>query len=74
MKVSYDDEVDVAYLELSDSVPDGATELTEGVILHTTSTNEIVGIEILDASHRFPLGSLYRYELVEGRAAGRPHA
>jgi uncharacterized protein YuzE len=61
----------VAYLELSDRVPEGATELTEGVILHTTATNEIVGIEILDASARFPLQSLFRYELIEGGPARR---
>ena len=74
MKVSYDDEVDVAYLELSDRVPDGAMELADGVILHTTKENEIVGIEIIDASARFPVQNLYRYELVEGSSRGKVHS
>lgn len=71
MKVSHDEEVDVAYLELSEQLPDGATELAQGVVLHTTKTNEIVGIEILDASARFPLQTLYRYELLQGTARAR---
>ncbi len=74
MKVSYDDEADVAYLELSPEIPDGATEVAQGLILHTTATNEIVGIEILDASARFPLSSLYQYELVQTTPVARAQA
>ncbi len=63
MKVSYDQEVDVAYIQLSSHKPDGGVELADGVVLHTTATDEIVGIEILNAKSRISLNSLYHYEL-----------
>ena len=63
MKINYDKEVDAAYIQLSNKKPDGAIEISEGVILHTTSKNEIVGIEMLDASKKFPIKSLYKFEL-----------
>jgi hypothetical protein len=37
--------------------------MAEGVILHTTSKNEIVAIEILDANKKFPIKTLYKLEL-----------
>ncbi len=64
MRVRYDEESDVAYIEMSSKSPDGGVEISEGVILHTTLNNEIAGIEILDASKRFPLDNLYKLELV----------
>ena len=63
MKINYDKEADAAYIRLSNKKPDGAIEISEGVILHTTSKNEIVGIEMLDASKKFPIKSLYKLEL-----------
>ena len=63
MKVEYDKEADAAYIQFSTKRPDGAVEMQEGVILHTTSNNEIVGIEILDVSKKMPVKSLYRLEL-----------
>jgi hypothetical protein len=39
VKVRYDKEVDAAYIQLSSKKPDGAVEMAEGVILHTTSKN-----------------------------------
>lgn len=63
MKISYDKEADAAYIGLSTKKPDGAVEIAEGAILHTTAANEIVGIEILDASKKFPVKNLYTLEL-----------
>jgi uncharacterized protein YuzE len=63
MKISYDKEADAAYIRLSAKRPDGAIEIAEGVILHTTSKNEITGIEMLDASRKFPIKNLYTLEL-----------
>lgn len=37
--------------------------MAEGVILHTTAKNEIVSIEILDASKKFPVRNLYKLEV-----------
>jgi uncharacterized protein YuzE len=64
MKVKYDKSVDAAYIQLSSNKPDGAVEIAEGVILHTTVRNELVAIEILDAAKKFPIKTLYKLELV----------
>lgn len=69
MKVRYDKEVDAAYIQLSSKKPDGAVEMAEGVILHTTSKNEIVAIEILDAAKKIPIKTLYKLELTPASLA-----
>ena len=66
MKVRYDDEVDAAYIQLSSKRPKGAVEIKEGVVLHVANAEEIVGIEILNASHRFPIRSLHTLRFVSG--------
>lgn len=63
MKVSYDEKLDIAYIQFSRKKPDGAIEIDEGVVLDTTSQNEIVGIEIFNARKRLPLKSLCTFEL-----------
>ena len=63
MKVKYDKKADAAYIVLSSKKPDGAVEIAEGVALHTTSKDEIVSIEILDASKKFPIKTLYKLDL-----------
>jgi len=64
VKVRYDKKADAAYIQLSAKKPDGAVEMAEGVILHTTSRNEIVAIEILGAAKKIPIWSLYKLELI----------
>jgi len=49
VKVRYDKKADAAYIQLSSKKPDGAVEIAEGVIIHTTSKDEIVAIEMLGA-------------------------
>jgi len=63
MKVYYDDEVDALYLKLSDEIPEGVIEISEGVNLDTTSEDKIVGIEILGASKKFDLKTILSYTL-----------
>lgn len=62
MKIYYDQEVDAAYLRLSEESPIGVVEVSEGVNLDLTQDGKIVGIEILDASKNFPLQSLFTCE------------
>ena len=64
MKVRYDNEVDAAYIQLSSKRPRGAIELREGVVLHVANKHELVGIEILNASERFPIRSLHTLRFV----------
>jgi uncharacterized protein YuzE len=65
MKVQYDKKVDAAYIRFSSKRPAGGVEIKEGVILHVTAKDEIVALEILDASARFPLRSLFKLEVLK---------
>ena len=62
MKIYYDQEVDAAYLRLSEETPTGVVEVSEGVNLDLTDAGKIVGIEILNVSQNFPLQSLFSCE------------
>jgi uncharacterized protein YuzE len=62
MKIYYDQEVDAAYLQLSEDTPTGVVEVSEGVNLDLTEDGRIVGIEILNATKNFPLQSLFTCE------------
>ena len=62
MKIYYDNEVDAAYIELSTDHPHGVVEIEEGINLDVTEDHHIVGIEILDASKKLPLETLYKLE------------
>jgi len=69
MKVRYDKEADAAFLQFSSKRPAGGIEIKEGVILHVTDKNRIVGLEILDASERIPLRNLFKLQVVKTRHA-----
>lgn len=65
MKVYYDKEIDAAYIELSKKKPNGVVEISDYVNLDTTENGEIVGIEVIDASKKIPLDTLFTFELDE---------
>ncbi len=52
MKITYDPEVDVLYIQLRDIVPSDSTDIEEGVTVELDDDGHIVAIEILDASER----------------------
>jgi len=54
---------DIAYIRFSRKKPDGAIEIDEGVVLDTTADNEIVAIEIFDATKSLPVKSLFRFDI-----------
>jgi uncharacterized protein YuzE len=62
VKISYDKEVDGAYIGFQEKQPRGVVEVSEGVNIDVTDKGEIVGIEILDASKKIPLSSLFTCE------------
>ncbi len=70
MKIHYDQNVDAAYLQLSEEIPEGVVEISEGVNLDLTEEGKIVGIEILNASKKFPLQSLFTCEYEPKLMAG----
>jgi uncharacterized protein YuzE len=63
MRVYYDKEVDAVYIKLGNKAPDGVIEVSEGVNLDTTSDGKIVGIEILDASRKMDVKTIWSYQL-----------
>ncbi len=63
MKIFYDSQVDAAYIQIEAITPDGVIEIDDGVHLDTTADNRIIGIEILRASKRISLPSLFVYEV-----------
>ena len=62
MKITYDSEADAAYIQLSDLQPAGVVEAENGINLDMTDDNQLVGIEILDASKKIPLATLRTFE------------
>jgi uncharacterized protein YuzE len=62
MKISYDKEADAAYIQLSEDLPLSAIEAGDGIHIDLTADKHIVGIEILDASKKISLETLYKYE------------
>ncbi len=63
MKIFYDKQSDSAYIELSQEQPTGVVEVSDGVNIDTTENNKIVGIQLLDASKKFPIDTLFRFEV-----------
>lgn len=63
MKIYYDKESDSAYIELSKKKPDGVVEVSDYVNLDTTKSGKLVGIELLDASKKIAVNSLFNYEI-----------
>jgi uncharacterized protein YuzE len=49
MKMRYDSEGDVLYVQFSDVQIDGSEEIRPGVILDYDEEGRVVGIEVLDA-------------------------
>jgi uncharacterized protein YuzE len=56
MKLQYDKKVDALYIRLNNKRYVESDEIAEGVIFDYDSKGKIIGIEILDASEKFPKG------------------
>ncbi len=63
MKIYYDEKVDAAYIELSKKKPDGVTEISDYINIDTTNDGEIVGIELIDASKKIQIKTLFNFEI-----------
>ncbi len=63
MRVSYDKEADAVYIEIAEGKPDGVIEVKEGINIDVTKEGNILGIELLDASKKIPLNSLFSYQI-----------
>ena len=63
MKVKYDKEVDILYIQLSNSVVKESDESKSGIILDYDANGNIVGIEILNASVKMPQPNVLEHEV-----------
>jgi len=63
MKVRYDKEVDVLYISFSKNKIKESDEGKPGIIIDYDKNGSIVGIEILDASHKMPNPRKVEYEV-----------
>ena len=61
MKVYYDNEVDVLYIQLSDQSPDGVIEIEGNINIDTTDDGKITGIEIIKASQKLDIDTILSY-------------
>jgi uncharacterized protein YuzE len=64
MKVTYDTQADALYIQLREGKFACNREVAEGVILDLGEDEALLGIEILEASSRFPVGELARVEVL----------
>ncbi len=55
MNISYDQTADAMYIKLKEGVFGRNEEVSEGIILDLSKKGQLLGIEILDASHHFNL-------------------
>ncbi len=55
MRLHVDNDADALYLRLDDSKIVESEEVSPGVILDYNENNQVVGVEILELSHRSPM-------------------
>ena len=63
MKIKYDKQTDTLYIQLSNNQISESGEDKNGVILDYDNQENIVGIEILNASAKLPIPSVVVYEM-----------
>jgi uncharacterized protein YuzE len=63
MKVKYDKEADVLYIQLSNEAVSESDEDKRGVVIDYDASGKVVGIEILNASKSLPQPNIVEYEV-----------
>ena len=63
MKIKYDKQTDVLYIQLNNNPIAESGEDKKGIILDYDRQNNIVGIEILNASSKLPQPNVVEYEM-----------
>ena len=63
MKVKYDKEVDILYIQFSEEKIGESDEDKPGIILDYDKNGNIVGIEVINASTKMPQPMKFEYEV-----------
>ncbi|MBI2171274.1 MAG: DUF2283 domain-containing protein [Chloroflexi bacterium] len=63
MKITYDQQVDALYIQLTETRPSRGVDIEEGVTVDVDAEGHIVGLEILDASERLGKEQLHSVTL-----------
>jgi len=63
MKIKYDKQTDILYIQLNNNAVSESGEDNKGVILDYDNDNNVVGIEILNASLKLPQPNIVEYEM-----------
>lgn len=54
MRLHYDKKQDALYIKFNENRYQESNEIQEGIIFDYDAKGKIIGIEVLDASHKFP--------------------
>lgn len=63
MKIKYDKQTDILYIQLNNNAVFESGEDNKGVIVDYDNDNNVVGIEILNASLKLPQPNIVEYEM-----------
>ena len=59
MRIEYDREVDALYIRLQQKYVARTEEIEEGLNLDLDENGKLIGLEILDATDRYPLADIF---------------
>jgi len=59
MRIEYDREVDALYIRLQQKYVARTVEIEEGLNLDLDENGKLIGLEILDATDRYPLADIF---------------
>jgi uncharacterized protein YuzE len=60
MKIEYDKEADAIYIQLKEAYVHDNIDIEEGISVDIDEHGHVIGIEILDVTHRIPVEELTR--------------
>lgn len=63
MKIKYDKQTDILYIQFNNNAVFESGEDNKGVIVDYDNDNNVVGIEILNASLKLPQPNIVEYEM-----------
>ncbi len=59
MKIEYDREVDALYIRIQEKKVFKTREIEEGINIDIDENNKIIGLEVLDATKKYPLMDIF---------------